>query len=410
MAWIVSQIGAREHYAVARGLNRLGLLERLFTDAWCRSGAAVLRRAPGPFRRFADRRSDEIPGRRVSSFNFWAWREALRGVPTNGADRYRAYLRIGVEYGKRVTAALKRRQAPGEADVFFGYDTGALESIEWHRSHGAFAIVDQIDPGPAGHARALEESLRRPGWEPEMARIPDEYYDRLQAEWAAANLVVVNSNWSRDCLVRQGVPPGKLAIVPCSYDAPPIVPSERVPDRPLRVLWVGQVALRKGIADLIEAAQIAGDRITFRVVGAIAISREVVKTAPANVTFEGPMPRGEVTEAYRQADVFVFPTLSDGFGMTQLEAMAHGLPVIATRNCGEVVTHEHDGLIVPAGDSAALASAIQRLDADRRLVAEMSRRARQSVLRFSTANVTATLLEKVAEARQGPGSEAGASR
>jgi glycosyltransferase involved in cell wall biosynthesis len=408
MGWIVSQIGAREHYAVARGLGRLGLLERLFTDAWCHSGARLLRHGPGPVRRFAGRRNEDIPSHRVTSFNIWAWSEALRRAPTSDEARYRAYLRIGTEYGKRVAAALQRRPPQPGLDVFFGYDTGALECLRLLRARGVFTIVDQIDPGPEGHARAMEESRVHPGWEPQLARVPEEYYDRLRDEWATADLVVVNSTWSRDSLIRQNVPADKVAVVPCAYDAPPGPPFERSPHGPLRVLWVGHVSLRKGIAYLLEAARIAGNRINVRIVGAIGISREAVRSAPPNVTFEGPVPRDNVAQAYRQADVFVFPTLSDGFGITQIEAMSHGLPVIATRNCGEVVTHDQDGLIVPAGDADSLASAMQRLDADRGLVAEMSRRARESALRFSTDRVTGDLLRSVALARHSARPGAGA--
>jgi glycosyltransferase involved in cell wall biosynthesis len=66
------------------------------------------------------------------------------------------------------------------------------------------------------------------------------------------------------------------------------------------------------------------------------------------------------------------PTISDGFAITQLEAMAHGLPVITTPNCGQVVTDGVDGFIVPVRDSQALADAIARLDGDRPLLRTMS--------------------------------------
>jgi glycosyltransferase involved in cell wall biosynthesis len=72
----------------------------------------------------------------------------------------------------------------------------------------------------------------------------------------------------------------------------------------------------------------------------------------------GQIPRSETPELYRNADLFVLPTLSDGFGLTQLEALAHGLPVVATPNCARVVEDGVQGRIVPAADSQALAHAI----------------------------------------------------
>jgi glycosyltransferase involved in cell wall biosynthesis len=65
-------------------------------------------------------------------------------------------------------------------------------------------------------------------------------------------------------------------------------------------------------------------------------------------------------EAYQAADVLVFPSLSDGFGMVVTEAMAHGLPVVTTDQAGaaDLVTPDN-GLVVPAADPVALARALQ---------------------------------------------------
>ena len=82
--------------------------------------------------------------------------------------------------------------------------------------------------------------------------------------------------------------------------------------------------------------------------------------------------------------MFVLPTLSDGFAITQLEAMAHGLPVVATPNCGRVVTDGEDGLIVPPADADALASAIDRWPRTRPHGGD-GRRASDAVRRFSIA-------------------------
>jgi glycosyltransferase involved in cell wall biosynthesis len=139
------------------------------------------------------------------------------------------------------------------------------------------------------------------------------------------------------------------------------------------VLWVGAVILRKGIQYLIEAARmLSATSIEFIVAGPIGISQSAVASAPANVKFLGRIPRVSLAEIYVQADVFVLPTISDGFAITQLEAMAHGLPVIATPNCGAVVRDGLDGFVVRARDAQALASAIAKLDADRRLLRDMA--------------------------------------
>ena len=111
----------------------------------------------------------------------------------------------------------------------------------------------------------------------------------------------------------------------------------------------------------------------------------------------GRVTRDRLGEVYRQSHVFVLPTISDGFAITQLEAMAHGLPVVITPNCGRVVTDGVDGLIVPARDSRALADALARLDADRELVREMSRNALQTIRKYdlpSNAKLICDLTDK----------------
>jgi glycosyltransferase involved in cell wall biosynthesis len=111
------------------------------------------------------------------------------------------------------------------------------------------------------------------------------------------------------------------------------------------------------------------------------------------MTFHGKVSRDRTDEFYRSADLFVLPTLSDGFALTQLEAMAHGLPVIATPNCGEVVTDGVDGLIVPASDSNALAEAFQLLIQDPEKLRSMSEATTAKVEQFSPARLGENLAD-----------------
>jgi len=122
--------------------------------------------------------------------------------------------------------------------------------------------------------------------------------------------------------------------------------------------------------------------IEFKIVGDLEISRAVVASFPDNMKIFGRVTRFETDKLYMESDVFVLPTLSDGFAVTQLEAMGHSLPVITTPNCGRVVTDGVDGFIVPPRDSQALADALSRLHNDRALLGEMSRQALLTVRRF----------------------------
>src|ERR1019366_1805330 len=152
----------------------------------------------------------------------------------------------------------------------------------------------------------------------------------------------------------------------------------------LRVLWLGQVNLRKGIHYLMQAARLLErENIHFDVVGPIGILPGAVALAPRNMTFHGSVSRDRAAEWYRQSDVFVLPTLSDGFALTQLEAMAQGLPVIATLNCGRVVEEDKTGFIIPSRDPQALADALLKFAADRTLSASLASACREAVNAYS---------------------------
>jgi len=280
--------------------------------------------------------------------------------------------------------------------VFFGYDTGFLEPARWVKARGGKAIVCQMDPARYEVDLVKEEETRWPGWSRRSVEVPEAYFRRREEEWAVADLVMVNSEWTRQALIRQGVPESKLVVVPLAFE----VKSKKLkvtgrsesntlaPRRTLRVLFLGQVILRKGIQYLIEAAKLLKDEsIHFDVVGPIGISEEALESAPSNITFHGSVTRDRTQEFYERADIFVLPTLSDGFALTQLEAMAYGLPVIATPNCGEVVTDGVDGLIVPASDSNALAEGLQLIIQDPEKLKAMSEATKAKVEQFSLARL-----------------------
>lgn len=389
----VAQIGAREHYAVARVLEAKGLLAQLYTDAWSPPLRGLLMRGPAPSRALAARSHPDIPRGKVSAFTLATLLRETCGAKAQTTEGiFLRHAAIGRDFCARVNRTLPRHLAPG--GTYFGYDTGCLETLPLVRNLGGFSIVDQIDPARVEQDIVLEECARFPNWESVPGRIPDAYFDRLSAEWALADRVVVNSAWSRDALVKQGVPAGKIAVIPLAYDPPSGIPA-RAPRRagePLRVLFLGQVILRKGIQYLFEAARLLqGENISFSVAGPLGIAKEALATAPDNVRYVGRVTRERLTETYLAHDVFVLPTLSDGFALTQLEAMAHGLPVVATPCCGEVVENGKNGCVIPPRDPQALALALARLAHDAGLLEAQSVAARQSAARFSLAQLGCAL-------------------
>jgi glycosyltransferase involved in cell wall biosynthesis len=123
--------------------------------------------------------------------------------------------------------------------------------------------------------------------------------------------------------------------------------------------------------------------VEITVAGPIQINQAVVDAAPKNMRWLGAIPRSQTKEIYQSHDVFVLPTLSDGFAITQIEAMAYGLPVVATPNCGLVVKEGSTGHIVPPRNAEALADAIADFIRHPSLVAQMSAQCLEAVKDYS---------------------------
>jgi glycosyltransferase involved in cell wall biosynthesis len=418
MMWITSQIGAREHYAIPRVLHRVGKLEHLYTDFWASASWRVLGKLTGKSS-LATRYHPELARAPVTGFNL----QALKASRRRFANPYDGFLQVGEAFGRRVVKDLDANastlafslQPSAFPPIFFGYDTGFLEPAKWIKERGGKTIVCQMDPSRYEIDLVKAEEKRWPSWARRSVEVPESYFRRREEEWVVADLVMVNSEWTKAALIRQGVAADKIIIVPLAYEVPPVEsqkskvessprPSSFVPRHPLRVLFLGQVILRKGIQYLSEAAKLLEkEPIHFDVVGSIGISDSVVASAPSNMTFHGPVSRDRTEEFYRSADLFVLPTLSDGFALTQLEAMAHGLPVITTPNCGEVVTDGIDGLIVPASDSNALAEAFQLILQDPVKLEAMSEATRAKLEQFSLGRLGENLesLEERLKAKMG---------
>jgi len=294
------------------------------------------------------------------------------------------HCRFGRWFGRRVRNHLQNVDLDPARDVFFGFDTNSLEVLELMKQRRVFTILDQVDPGIVHEDMVIEETKLWPGWQKFPDRMPQDYWNRRKAEWDLANLVLVNSEWSRQAIIKQGVPAEKIIVAPLAIDlSREHLPPPVEPDGTLKVLWLGNVFIGKGIQYLVEAAHLLKNQdIEFLLAGPLGIEEKVVQNFPANIKVLGRVTRDQLSRVYRQAHVFVLPTISDGFGVTQLEAMAHGLPVVVTPNCGRVVTDGKDGIVVPARNGRALADALARLNSDRELVREMSRNALKTICNY----------------------------
>lgn len=382
--WLTIQLGSREHYAVPVALYEAGRLERCVTDAWLSKSAANIVRPLAPS--LAERRSDRLPDPLVASNTLGRLVFDTR-LRLTKRDIWTGIMERNEWFGRWV---MKQAAKPPATSVFSYSYTARLPFAE-ARIRGARCILGQIDPGPrevevVHEKTAAYRHLAYPEENP-----PEEYWRLWREEVELADKIVVNSPWSAGLLVKAGVPAGKLVEIPLVYESdgsmehgPDGVASllqakraEQGPSDRLKALFLGSVILRKGVGQLFDAIRILqNEPVDFTFAGPVGVKIPDEICQLPNVRFLGPVDKATAEQLYREADVFLFPTLSDGFGLTQLEALGHGLPVIASTHCGQVVEEGVSGLVLSAVTPAAIADAIIQLVRDRDLLAKLKANAR----------------------------------
>lgn len=361
--WIISQIGAREHYAIPRALHRKGELGLLCTDAWIRPGSpwGML---PGT-RRLRDRWHPGLAGAEVFAPNLhmigFEVRQRLRKRHSSEViiARNTFYQDLVVRHLKRRFPA--RADSGGEIPTMFSYSCAALELFRFAKSRGWRTVLGQIDPGPEEERLVAAEHERYPtlknAWQPS----PPVYWERWHEEVKLADRILVNSEWSRQCLLKEGIAPEKLEVVPLVYEKEAVGGGRPAAGGGrMEVLFLGQINLRKGVGRLLEAMRLLKDEsIALTLAGPAEIDPSAWADLP-KVRWVGKVPRSEVGRYYEAADLFVLPTISDGYALTQLEALAHGLPVLASRHCGDAVRHGENGWILEDLEPETIARAIRQ--------------------------------------------------
>lgn len=371
MKWICCQLGAREHYAIPRALLRIGTLESLTTDAWVRP-SSLLAKSCGRSSKFRRRFHSELRDARVKAFNSsLVLFEMLAGA--RASRGWRKILARNRWFQRKVVGALTSDigHLTSDSPILLSYSYTALEPFRYAKSRDWKTLLVQIDPGPEEERIVAEETAREPELAAEWHPAPPEYWAFWREECKLADRIVVNSEWSREGLTRGGVPAEKISIIPLAYETPEVsgqksevglrsYPGRFTQERPLRVLFLGLINLRKGVARLLEAARILRDEpVEFWMVGPVEIADARPSVNAEGVKWFGPVTRNQAAEFYRDADVFILPTLSDGFAITQLEAQAHGLPLIASKNCGKVVENGVNGSILDEPSAACIADALR---------------------------------------------------
>lgn len=341
----------------------------------------------------AHRRAYALPGARIVAY---PWREMARLAasaigwkgPLEHEHGWASIDRIWQELDLRAARYFEQNREREQIDVVYAYEDCALQLFQAAGKHGAHCAYDlPIAYFETAQRLLREEAARYPEWEPTLGGTRDsaEKLARKKEELELADLVVCPSRFVLDSL-----PENVRAAKPCIV-APFGSPHTSYKTYgsyagPLRILFAGALTQRKGLADLFAAMQFVDPaKVELVVMGSLLQPLAWYRARCPAFRYEPPRPHSEVLALMRSCDVFVLPSIVEGRALVQQEAMASGVPVIATPNagCDDLITEGETGFLVPIRSPEALAEKINWCAAHRERISGMGIAARERAAKLT---------------------------
>jgi glycosyltransferase involved in cell wall biosynthesis len=309
----------------------------------------------------------------------------------------RELFQVQAQYGKEFCEYVVEKGLDG-ADAIYALNTAARELFAFAKRRKIFCIMEQtIAPRLIERRLDAEEAERWPGWDPRVRESPGScpLSEREMAELTLADCIICGSEFVANSL-RSILPlADKCCVIPYGVDSAMYVPATHKRDgRQLNVLFVGAIGLRKGVPYLLEALRLLdSSAIQCRLVGKLELDIRCLAPYAGRMEIVGPLPRSATLAMYHWADVLVLPSICEGSATVTYEALACGLPVIATPNTGSIVRSGKDGFIVPIRDSYAIASSLERLLSEPNLLHVMANHALERGREFDLTSYSDRLVQ-----------------
>lgn len=290
---------------------------------------------------------------------------------------YRLLTRLGwkLEYRDRVAFDFLASRALPEADVYHLIAGSALRTLRAAHRAGRKVVVDR----PCSHIvvqdRLLRDEFRFSGVP--FAGIDPRVIEQERREYEEADRITVPSEFAKRSFLEMGFAPEQVCVVPYGVSLEKFQPEGGRDPEQFVAMFAGFASVRKSVPRLLQAFdQVRHPRKRLVLVGEVGrdVQRHVRESASKGwLDVRGHVPQANLKGLMSKASVLVLPSIEDGYGVVMSQAMACGTGVLASKNTGAemLITPENDGLIVPAGDTEALAAGLQRLADDPALVARL---------------------------------------
>jgi glycosyltransferase involved in cell wall biosynthesis len=234
---------------------------------------------------------------------------------------------------------------------------------------------------------------------------------REEREYALADRILTLSRFARDSFVAEGIDSGRLRVLSLGTRLDHFRPSSEIVEArcarilsgsPLRVLFVGALSFQKGMQDMAAILRNPGsDRFRFRFVGPVPReARGLVRALYPLADFVPKQPQHELPASYSWGDLFIFPTIQDGFAVVLAQAAAAALPILTTTNCcgPDLIREDRTGWVLPIRGPQAFIERLHWCDTHREELAQMVRNIYQQFRPRTWADVAADFETVCAEA------------
>ena len=307
------------------------------------------------------------------------WLARVAGVPRPEAALHRWF-------GRWAERRLRREAW----DVVHAWSGVAEESFQSTRVRAGCRLLMRGSAHIDVQARLLNEEARRAGVA--IDRPSAWMIARERREYDRSDHILVLSSFSRKSFEDAGVPLRRLSVLRLGVRVDDFRPhADRLAARrrrilagePLRVLYVGALSYQKGILDVVETIRALGatDGFQFTLVGPVLPeARALVDQMGGRARVVGKVPQAALPAYYWDADLFLYPTIQDGYAAVTAQAKAAALPILTTAHGAglDIVTPDEDGWIVPLRDPAAIVARLEWCRANRAAVAAMISRVFES--------------------------------
>ena len=394
---LLMQDGARGHYGLAIALQRAGLLSEMITDLYVKPGS-IMDLLLGPAQLVLPDAAQRLRGKFNSELDSSRVRSSLKLATRLRLGRYIG--RNQAQYFAWSSAILGKwavGRGFGKANTLMGFVRN-LDPNLCRRAQdlGLITVADQmIAPAPAEIAEMQLQKSRFPDWQRATA-VPDLLAAREyeQQTWDKLHHVTCPSDYVREQLIAQGLPPEKVTTIHYPVDEHafrPVSRKGRGESGSLIVGFVGAIGLRKGAPYFLRVAErFKAKGVRFVMIGPIELNRNVLTEYQGEVEILGPVPRSKINEWYSRFDLFFLPTTCEGSASALMEAMASKMPVVTSPNSGTVARHGVEGFISRYDEIDAFASHIETLLRDEELRLSMGEAARRRYEEFNINSYSAS--------------------